>query len=389
MTGPLPRLFLRALSVLVVLAPLVVVPATSASAAVSITWARKASGLAQPVQVATARDGSGRVFVVEKGGRIRIWKNGRLQATPYLDIRSRVRDAGEGGLLSVAFHPRWKTRPSFWVAYTTNAGYLRVARFTASRYTANTVSAGTEKTIMQIPHPTAYTNHWGGQVAFGPDGFLYVSTGDGGGSGDPGNRAQNLRSLAGKILRIDVVDAPSKCGKAFCIPRTNPFVRSSTARHSIWAYGLRNPWRFSFDAGNGNLWIGDVGQSRQEEVDRLPAGVGGRNFGWSCREGRLVYNSSRCRAGATYTGPVYVYGRSVGSSITGGYVYRGAKYRSLLRGRYVFGDFGSGRIFYTTSSGLRRAGSLPRVTGFGVGGSNELWAVTIDGGLYAMRARAT
>ena len=373
---------------LVVVAPVVVVvPAGGASAAgVSITWSKRASGLAQPVQVTTARDGTGRLFVVEKAGRVRIYVGGRVLATPYLDIRSLVDDAGEGGLLSIAFSPRWKTTPYLWAAYVNNAGDLRVARFRASRYTANTVSRSTLRTTIDVPHPDR-DNHFGGQVAFGPDGYLYVSTGDGGGGGDPDNVAMSKRSLSGKILRVQVVGAASRCGRPYCIPRGNPFAGSTPGRAEIWALGLRNPWRFSFDPANGNLWIGDVGQSAQEEVDRIRAGAGGKNLGWSCREGRQVFNAARCSAGTTYTGPLYAYTRDKGTSITGGFVYRGAKYKGIITGRYIVGDFGSGRIFYSTRAGLRTGGSLPRITSFGGSGGRELWAVTINGGLYRMAAR--
>ena len=380
---------IRASAVLLMLAPLVVVPAGSASAAaLSISWTRRATGLVQPVHVTSARDGTGRLFVVEKPGRIRVYSGGRVLATPYLDIRSSVDDAGEGGLLSIAFHPQWKTKPYFWVAYVNNAGNLRVVRFKASRYTANTVRRTTARSAFEVPHPARHTNHFGGQVAFGPDGYLYVSTGDGGGAGDPDGDAQSLRSLSGKILRLQVVGAYQRCGRGYCIPATNPYAKSTTRKRAIWASGLRNPWRFSFDRANGNLWIGDVGQSKQEEVDRIGAGVGGKNLGWSCREGRLVYRASRCRAGVAYVRPVHVYPRSYGRSVTGGFVYRGSTYKGILNGRYIGGDFGSGRIFYSTRSGLRTGGSLPGVTSFGEGGTRELWAVTINGGLYRMSARA-
>jgi glucose/arabinose dehydrogenase len=389
-TGLLSRL-VRACIVLVVLAPVVIMPAGSAAAAgVAITWSRQATGLVQPTQVTSPRDGTGRLFIVEKAGRIRIFVGGRVLATPYLDIRSLVKDDGEGGLFSIAFHPQWKTKPYFWVNYVNSGGDVRVARFKAPSYTSNTVSRRTSVRTIDVPHPDAYTNHFGGQLAFGRDGYLYLSTGDGGGSGDPGNRSQNLASLSGKILRLAVVGANSMCGRAsYCIPSTNPYASSTTANRAIWARGLRNPWRISFDAATGNLWIGDVGQSRQEEIDRIPAGAGGRNLGWSCLEGKLVYNASRCRSGATYTSPSYVYGRSYGTTITGGYIYRGERYRSILGGRYIGGDYGSGRVFYTASGTVLTAGSLANVTSFGEAGNRELWAVTYGGGLYRMAARAT
>jgi len=384
-TGLLSRL-VRACIVLVLLPPAVIAPAGSASAAtISIGWTRRASGLDQPVHVTAPRDGTGRIFVVEKPGRVRIFVGGKLLATPYLDIRSLVNDAGEGGLLSIAFHPDWKSVPRIWAAYVNNVGNLRVARFTASRYTANSINPSTYSKTLDVPHPD-HDNHYGGQVAFGPDRYLYVSTGDGGGGGDPLNNAQSKQTLLGKILRIQVVGAMARCGRPFCIPPTNPFVTSTTAKHSIWALGLRNPWRFTFDAANGNLWIGDVGQSAQEEVDRIGPGVGGRNFGWSCREGRLAYDTSRCRSGTTYTGPVYAYGRGTGSSVVGGFVYRGTAYKSIIGGRYITGDFGSGRILVSTADGLRTRGSLSGITSFGQVGGRELWAVTISGGLYRMSA---
>ena len=299
-TGLLSR-FVRACTVLVVLVPVVVVPASSASAAapdVSITFSRQATGLVQPVHVASPFDGTGRLFVVEKAGRIRVVSGGRLLATPYLDIRSLVKDAGEGGLFSIAFHPHWRTQPYFWVNYVTNAGDIRVARFKAPSYTSNSVSASTQVKIIDVWHPDKYTNHYGGQVVFGHDGYLYVSTGDGGSGDDPGNRAQDTRFMLGKMLRLQVIGCP-----IYCIPPTNPYARSTTAKRQIWAIGLRNPWRFSFDAATHDLWIGDVGQGRQEEVDHIRAGAGGKNLGWSCREGTLVHIASRCRSGTTYTSP--------------------------------------------------------------------------------------
>ena len=389
-TGLLSR-FVRAFVVLVVLAPVVVVvPAGSASAAgVSIRWARHSSGFVQPTQVTGPRDGTGRVFVVEKAGRIRIFSGGRILATPYLDIRSLVKDDGEGGLFSVAFHPQWKTHPYIWVNYVNTAGDVRVSRFKAARYTSNSVSPATRYTIFDVPHPDQFTNHFGGQVVFGPDGYLYISTGDGGGSGDPNNVGQNTSSLMGKILRLNVIGAQAACGANACVPPGNPYAGSVPGHGAIWATGARNPWRFSFDPATGVMWIGDVGQGRQEEVSRIPAGAGGANLGWSCREGRLIFKESQCRAGTTYTNPVFVYGRSFGNSITGGFIYRGVRYRGILGARYIGGDFGSGRIFYGYGSSIRAAGSLPGVTSFGEVGARELWAVTINGGLYRMVAVAT
>jgi glucose/arabinose dehydrogenase len=380
---------MSALVALLLAVPVALMSAGPADAATSITWSRRASGLTQPVQVVSARDGTDRLFVVEKPGRVRIYRNGVLRSRPYLDIRARVRDAGEGGLLSIAFHPQWKTHPYFWVTFVTNSGDLRVSRFRASTYRAGSVDPASGRAVLTVPHPDQNTNHFAGQLAFGRTGLLFVSTGDGGGSGDPGNRAQNRASLQGKILRLRVVGAQSICGRRYCVPSSNPFAGSRPGRGEVWALGLRNAWRFSVDARTGHLWIGDVGQNRREEVDRIKMGVGGRNLGWSCYEGRLVFNASRCRSGVNYHEPRFTYGGGRGESITGGFVYRGRAYAGLLGGRYVAGDFVSGRIFHSSSRGLVTAGRLNGVTSFGEGANRELWATTIGGGLYRMVARST
>lgn len=371
---------------LALLLPLVVVPAGSASAAsVTITWSRKASGLEQPVHVASARDGTGRLFVVEKTGRIKTYVSGRVAT--YLDLSGRVSTDGEGGLLSVAFHPRFRTSPYLWVAYSRPGGSaLRIARFKASTHRAGSVSRATEVRVLDVPHPTDRNNHWGGQLAFGRDGYLYISTGDG---GDGGARARSFRSLEGKILRIDVL---RRCGRlAYCVPATNPYARRTDVRKEIWARGLRNPWRFSVDPASGDLWIADVGEAHWEEVTRLKYGVRGADLGWNMCEAWAATGStsSRCPLAArrSYRGPAYWYNHNYGGSITGGFRYRGTKYRSFLWGRYVGGDFVSGKVFTMYAGRLRTAGSLPRVTSFGESARRELWAVTIDGGLYRMAAR--
>lgn len=375
-----------ALAALVVAAPLVVAAAGSSSAAVSVRWARQATGLTQPTHVTSAPDGTGRLFVAEKRGTVRVFRKGRLLSRPFLDIRGRVRTDGEAGLLSVAFSPRYRARPHVYVAYTTDGNDLRVARFTARSRTANRVRTSTGRTVITVKHPDRYSNHFAGQLAFGPSGLLFVSTGDGGGSGDPRARSQNRRSLQGKILRLKVLGARAACGRQYCVPPDNPYAGPVPGRGEIWATGLRNAWRFSVDRATGDLWVGDVGQGAYEEIDRIPAGAAGRNLGWSCKEGFATYNASRCDPGVTYHDPVAVYGRGYGTSITGGFVYRGARYASLLGGRYVAGDFGSGRVFYLDGVRRRGAGRLPGVTSFGEGRNKELWAVTISGGLYEMRA---
>ncbi|MDT7783686.1 MAG: hypothetical protein QOF58_2105 [Pseudonocardiales bacterium] len=374
-----------AVAVLLAAPLLVVAPAGPASAA-TITWTERANGLDQPTQVTSARDGTGRLFIVEKTGRVRIYRGGNVRTKPFLDISSRVKTDGEGGLLSIAFHPRYRAHPYFWVTYTNTSGDVRLARFKARSFRSNTVRPGTAKTVLTVPHPHEFSNHMGGQLVFGTDDHLFMSTGDGGGGGDPFDHGQNKKTLQGKILRLKVLGARAACGKFACVPKSNPFAGKKPGRGEIWAVGLRNAWRFSVDHATGDLWIGDVGQDAIEEVDHLGMNQGGKNLGWSCREGDTVFNQSRCRPGAHYFEPTWTYNHSYGNSITGGFIYRGSRFKSLLAGRYVGGDFGSGKVFHSAPSGLVTAGSLPGVTSFGEGTTRELWAVTIDGGLFSMSA---
>lgn len=363
------------------LAPLGAGPA---QAAPDLDWQRRADGLATPTHVTSARDGSGRLFVTEKAGTVRVVKDGRVLRRPFLDIRGRVRDAGEAGLLSIAFHPRYRSKPFVYAAYVTRGNDLRVARFRAGAPGADRVRASTGRKVLTVPHPRSTSNHFAGQIAFDRGGRLLVSTGDGGGSGDPGDRAGNLRSLQGKLLRIDVLGARKACGRSYCVPRSNPYRGATPGRGEVWASGLRNTWRFSVDPATGDLWLGDVGQGGFEEVDRVPAGTGGLDFGWSCREGFVIFDRSHCRAGTEYEEPVAVYGRDFGSSVTGGFVYRGSRHPELV-GTYVGGDFGSGRVFTLEDTGVSAAGRLDGVTSFGEDEDRELWAVTIDGSLWEAR----
>ena len=386
MPAPRRRGALSALAAVVLAAPLAAATAQPAQAAVTVDWVQRASGLDAPTHVTSAADGTRRLFVAEKAGVVRIYRNGRVLRRPFLDIRDRVRDDGEAGLLSIAFHPRYRTNHKVWVAYTTTSNDVRVARFTARSATANRARARSGRTVITVPHPARYSNHFAGQLAFDRAGRLLLSTGDGGGSGDPGNRAQDVRSLQGKILRLEVLGAKKACGERYCVPSGNPYAGARPGRGEIWASGLRNAWRFSVDPATGDLWVADVGQGTAEEVDRLPAGVGGLDLGWSCKEGLTTFDASRCRAGADYHDPVITYGRSYGTSITGGFVYRGSRYASLLGGRYLAGDFGSGRVFYLDGTDRLPAGRLPGVTSFGEGAGRELWAVTYSGRLYRMKA---
>jgi glucose/arabinose dehydrogenase len=314
-----------------------------------------------------------------------------LRSAAYLDIRSRVQSGGERGLLGLAFHPNYKSNGYFYVDYTDSNGDINISRFHATP-SSNAASASSEKLLLKIPHST-YANHNGGQLAFW-GGYLYIGVGDGGSGGDPSGNAQNLNSLLGKILRIDV---DHTCGsRAYCSPVGNPFRSSTSARHEIWLYGLRNPWRFGFDSASGAQWIGDVGQNTYEEIDDLGAGVGGRNMGWDCREGTLntvsQYGGSYC-SGRSFTGPIYQYGHSNGRcAIVGGFVYRGAQYASVMKGLYLYGDYCTGEMWALarTSSGTvsdfvgKRSASI---TSFGQSISGEIYVVDTDGNLSHVTAR--
>jgi glucose/arabinose dehydrogenase len=299
---------------------------------------RVVTGLDQPVHVTSAHDGSGRLFVVERRGRILIVRNGALVPQPFLDIRANVGAAGsEQGLLSVAFHPRFPDNRFLYVNYTDRNGDTVIARYTVSG-NPDVVDAGSAETLLFIEQPAA--NHNGGLLIFGPDGYLYAGMGDGGGAGDQFRNAQNLSSLLGKILRIDV-DAAFP----YAIPPDNPFVGVQSTRPEIWAFGLRNPWRFSFDRATNDLYIADVGQNRYEWVHFHAAGTpGGENFGWPILEGSHCFPESVACNRTGLPMPIAEYSHDFGCSITGGHVYRGTVYPHVA-GVYFFGDFCSGRIW--------------------------------------------
>jgi glucose/arabinose dehydrogenase len=360
--------------------------ATTPETSVTIGAKHVLSGFSQPVQVTSAHDGSGRLFVVQKTGRVMVVRNGAILARPYIDLSSVVSTTGEQGLLSIAFSPSWTSAPWVFVAYTAKNGTLVVLRYIASSPSADVITTP-GVLILQVPHPT-YTNHNGGQLFFGPDKLLYIGTGDGGGAGDPSNNAQNLHVLNGKILRIDPL---RYCpGLRYCPAPGNQFATSLAYQRSIWLSGLRNPWRFSVDPVTGWVWIGDVGQSRYEEVDVVAPGYRWLNMGWSCREGLAVYIASRCIAGQPYRNPLVVIAHPTAEALIGGMVYRGSIYAPLLGGLYVFGDDVTGHLWvyrYTGSAVLQRA-TLPQVTSFGYSDGNEIYAVTLDGGLYRITAAA-
>jgi glucose/arabinose dehydrogenase len=384
-TRPARRRLLGALAAAALAVPLVAVGAPGAQAQTAVDFATRAGGLDQPTQVTSARDGSPRMFVVEKAGLVRVYAGGRLLPRPFLDIRSLVRADGEGGLLSVAFHPDYRAHPYLWAAYTTTAGNLRVARFHPTSAAANRAPLSSYRQVIDVPHPS-FTNHFAGQLVFGPRGLLFLSTGDGGGGGDPSNHAQDPRSLQGKILRVQVLGAHRACGHPYCVPASNPYAGPVPGRGAIWALGLRNAWRFSIDQVTGDLWVADVGQDRFEEVDRIEAGVAGANLGWSCREGLADFDDSRCTDQASYLEPEWTYGRDYGTTVTGGFVYRGSRYAGALAGSYLGADFGSGRVFVGGDTGLETVGTLDGISSFGEDDGHELWVVTLAGGLYEMTA---
>ncbi len=305
----------------------------------------RATGLAQPVQVTNAGDGSGTLFVVEQGGRIRTIRNGSPDPAPFLDIASRVRAGGEQGLLGLAFSPGYAANGRFYVNYTRAPdGATVVARYTAGG-NPRVADPASEEIVLVVPQP--FENHNGGQIAFGPDGFLYIGMGDGGSGGDPQNNAQNPATLLGKMLRIDVESGTSP----YAIPPSNPFAGSTGAREEIWASGLRNPWRFSFDRLTGDLYIGDVGQNSFEEIDFQPADSrGGENYGWRIMEGNQCFGGPGCDTTGLVL-PVAVYDHTQGCSVTGGSVSRGTAHPRMA-GIYFFGDFCSGTVF-----GLAREGA--------------------------------
>jgi glucose/arabinose dehydrogenase len=360
------------------------------------------TGLSQPVFATNAGDGSGRLFIVQQGGQIIIFKNGALLALPFLDISSLlVRDGGEQGLLGLAFAPDYSTSGVFYVSYTapspitpaTTPYAITLARYKVS---SNPDIADPNSGQVLLSVPKIYTNHNGSMLAFGPDHFLYMSTGDGGNGGDPNNNAQNQKSLLGKLLRIAVNSTGS-----YTIPSTNPyFSNTSGFRKEIWSYGLRNAWRFSFDRSNGDLYIGDVGQNTEEEIDFQTHGAnGGQNYGWRIKEGNLCFNPVNCTPPPNYVAPIAVYDHgtndSVGCAVTGGYVYRGTTFPEL-KGAYLYGDFCTGRLWGLVRNANSQWTSTPiadtnySISAFAEDENGELYIVDYSGQLiHIARAAIT
>ena len=337
----------------------------------AFTWQLILDGLQRPVDLQP--DGSGRLFVIEKPGRIRILENDQLVDTPFLDITDRVGSGGnEQGLLGLAFHPQYAQNGRFFVNYTDKSGKDTIARFQVSS-DPNVADPNSEVKLLSIDDP--FPNHNGGVLAFGPDGYLYAGLGDGGSAGDPFGNGQNTKALLGKILRLDVDSA-----EPYAVPADNPF------GNEVWAYGLRNPWRFSFDKSTGDLYIGDVGQNAWEEIDFLPAGSpGGTNFGWNFREGAHDYKGG---GPAGMLDPVAEYSHQEGGcSVTGGYVYRGSM--SEWNGIYLYADYCSGLMWgLINSNGTWQSQPLfdldVTITSFGQDTAGELYILSDSGGVFRL-----
>jgi glucose/arabinose dehydrogenase len=355
---------------------------TVAPAVVQIELEPVVSGLTRPVFITNARDGSNRLFIVEQPGRISVLQPGSSTPTLFLDITARVRSTdNEQGLLGLTFHPAYASNRRFFVNYTRQTdGATVIAEYQASSVNAN-VADTAEKVILIIPQPAS--NHNGGMIEFGPDDFLYIGMGDGGLANDPNNRAQNINDLLGKILRIDIDQRTLQT--EYASPGDNPFFGALAGRDEIWAYGLRNPWRFSFDTETGDLYVGDVGQNVVEEVDIVRKNG---NYGWRVLEGtRCTGNGPASCAALGFIPPILEYDHSGGRcSITGGYVYRGSQ-SSLPFGSYVYADFCSGEIFlWVNNSQQLLLDTNLSVSSFGEDEAGELYVVSLGGSIYRIKS---
>jgi glucose/arabinose dehydrogenase len=366
---------------------------------------RVSAAFSAPLYLTALPDGTGRVLVVQQGGLVRILtpSTGAIAATPFLDVSTSVSTAGEGGLLGIALAPDFTSSGLVYAYMINSAGSIEIRKFTTVAGNRDRVDPATSDVILTIAHP-GYTNHYGGWIDFGPDGNLYLGVGDGGGGGDPDGNGQNVNALLGKMLRIDPSrDAyPADANRDYAIPATNPFATSGGAPE-IWMTGMRNPFRSSFDRTTGNLYIGDVGQNLIEEIDLVPAGTNGLNFGWNRREGSQPYNGGA--NSAAFTPPVAEYGHGSGAlqgnSITGGYVYRGPV--TTLRGLYIFGDFVNANIWSVPVSQFALgqtqassaftaqrtafapdAGTFTNISSFGTDQSNNLYIVDYDGEIFVI-----
>jgi glucose/arabinose dehydrogenase len=345
-----------------------------------------ASGLSQPVAVTTAGDGTRKLFVVEQDGLIRLVIRGTLITRPFLDITDLTDGVGEQGLLGVAFHPKYEDNRRFFIHYTAANGDTVIAEFKRSRSHPRRALKNSERILLLIEDP--YANHNGGDLQIGPDGYLYIALGDGGGGGDPDENGQDLSALLGKILRIDV-DARDQ-GHEYAVPNDNPFVGKEGARPEIWNYGLRNPWRFSFDSATGDMWIADVGQNSFEEIDVDRAGSqGGVNYGWDVMEADRCFEPSEGCDQTGLTLPVAQYPHADGCSVTGGFVYRGERWPALA-GTYFFGDYCSGTIWALaaadpSSGAIKVLATDNRISSFGQNRHAEILVLDHGGRLLRIK----
>ena len=358
-------------------------------------------GLDSPVWVGAAPGDTGRLFVLEKRGVIRIVRDGAVEPTPFLDIDALISSTGERGLLGLAFSPQYGADGEFYVDYTDNAGDTVIARYTVSA-DPDIADPASAEILLRVDQP--FSNHNAGWISFGPDDMLYVPFGDGGSGGDPGHRAQNPQEMLGKMLRIDVLGAPDP-GLAYAIPADNPFVGKPDTLDEIWAIGLRNPWRNDFDPATGDLWIADVGQNQLEEINFQPAdSVGGENYGWKCREGGSCFSTaapcpSSCAVNP-FVDPIHEYSHALGCSITGGVVYRGAAIGDLS-GTYFFADLCSATIWSLRYDGtsvqdltdrtdeLAPGGgrTMSSIVSFGRDARGEIYIVDFDGEVFQVIGR--
>ncbi|MCX6021203.1 MAG: PQQ-dependent sugar dehydrogenase [Chloroflexi bacterium] len=369
------------------LTPTAAPPAVFNPAAFKLELTTVVAQMKQPLFVTHAGDGSGAIYVVEKAGVVRVVTGGAVRPAPFLDITSLVRSVeSERGLLGLAFHPNYRTNRQFFVDYTDLKGDTVIARYAATSEGAS-ADLGSAKVLLNIPQP--FANHNGGMLAFGPDGMLAIGMGDGGSGGDPQGNGQRRDRLLGKLLRIDV-----NRGDTYDIPADNPFAGDAQAKQEVWAIGLRNPWRFSFDRGTGDMWVADVGQNSWEEINVVKAGAkGGENFGWNRMEGTHCYPpDARCdRAGLLL--PVYEYATNAAGncSVTGGYVYRG-RAAPLLVGGYIYGDYCSGRIWGLARkadgawSNTELLDTSYQISSFGEDEAGELYLTALNGGVYRLGA---
>ncbi len=341
-------------------------------------------GLNKPVDYIDANDGSGRFFILDQDGRVLISVGGDLLETPWLDLSQDVSTGSEQGLLGMALDPGFGDNGRVFVSYTDTEGNSQIVRYTVDSGDANRLDPSSATTILSLEQP--YSNHNGGDIVFGPDGLLYIGFGDGGGQGDPDDRAQDPAVLFAKILRIDVSGDQEPYG----IPTDNPFVDTANFAPETFAWGFRNPWRFGFDRETGDLWIGDVGQDNIEEIDLVPAGTSGQNFGWSVMEGNECFRTDGCDE-TDLTLPVDQYTHDYGCSVIGGYVYRGSAIPDLV-GTYLFADYCSGNLWGLTADGdgaYTASGTLEtgyNPSSFAQDASGELYLLDLNGGIYRIVA---